>query len=670
MSVSSGPRFLSDEDVYRTLIGASTSSLLQLCRRGDWHRVRQRIQCHPHEVVDDCLWYAIRSTGYHPSSFSSARSPPLSVALVLSLLQINPRQLQILHPLTGTILHEAIQYWCPNTIIDFLLHAVIEYNNHQCTFASKNLLDVQDDIGRTLLHCMVGRWQRFHVAPQIMSSATSSSALSDMQLFSRLHQAHPRQARVRDIDGYTPLLLLLQTPPPQDIPAQEAEIHQMAQCMLLADPTLVHLARETRYDQLTSHASTGSRGSTATPRSHIHTPLFYALLYGRSYPTIQLLLDAYRASSTDRKSSFASVRLSQYQEVALHLAITTHADGAICDLLMHEDPSAVLQPDRDGLTPLDWQWLSFLRDADPHTTTTRHLVSRRRQWPGPLPEWHAQWDAQDVVLPLGALRDSMLDRFQRMLRAAAPEYYAQQQRSPLRNMPLEAECASEEKKPWHVLHAACLVPCPTTVIRWILTRYYDGEFPRCAEARRDDGESKVCPPDKSDDPLRWRDVRRGRYPLHYAVSRVSYQKALPPRSFLATSAAGQSSLPRLQDQWSPVYVILPLYPAACRCTDGAGQLPLHIAIDTYKQHRSGRDHTPSLDGRRCNGAEKVNDGDQQLFYEREEDSVLQLLLQNYPGALQQKDGRSKLYPWQQASIGDGARLSTIYQLFRSNPTLW
>ena len=230
---TSSRQCLSDEMVYRSLLQVAPTTMLQLCRRGDWHRVMYRIHRHPHEVVEDCLLYAIRATGYQTSSSSTLG---LSIAVVQALLEINPQQIQVLHPLTGTIVHEAIQYWCPNTIIEYLLQEAIFWNTLEDS--SKNLLAVQDDIGRTLLHCMVGRWQRFHVSPSTMKMSGTSSKISDVQLFSLIHEAHSSQARVRDIDGYTPLLLLLQTPPPPSfeeesngLSPQEAEIAQMVQCM-------------------------------------------------------------------------------------------------------------------------------------------------------------------------------------------------------------------------------------------------------------------------------------------------------------------------------------------------------------------------------------------------------------------------------------------------------
>jgi hypothetical protein len=233
---SSSHRLLSDDDVYRTLV-SGTLTLSQLCRRGDWHRVMQRIHRHPHEVVDECLLHAVRATGYQTSTL-------LSVPIYHALLQINPRQIQIIHPLTGTIVHEAIQYWCPNTIIDYLLEAIV-----LSTFGSKNLLDVQDDIGRTMLHCMVGRWQRFHVS-QISSPKVTT--ISDVELFSRMHRANPRQARVRDIDGYTPLLLILQTPPSEESDAspQETELLQI----------------RTSYTWREKHRTINSRGEIHWPK--------------------------------------------------------------------------------------------------------------------------------------------------------------------------------------------------------------------------------------------------------------------------------------------------------------------------------------------------------------------------------------------------------------------
>jgi hypothetical protein len=523
----------------------------------------------------------------------------------------------------------------------------------------------------------------------------------------------------------------------------------------------------------------------------IHAPLFYALLYGRSYDTIQLLLRAYReatttttnnktldsssissASSPSSSSSYSSVILSQYHEVALHIAITTMASRSVVHLLIQDDTSATIVLDMYGLSSLDWLWLCYIREYQylyrhhhhhpihpqqqqqqrrqwHNPIRLRQLVSRRRQLPDRLVEWHEHISGQIPQITISSsschvaqdstttdpffhstninnsngrhwstvsavqqelvttnhpalfdntnmdnpellsteilsLNTDFFQRIRMILLAAAPVYarqHRQQCPSTNNNSSLwdesdecmlhthrhhcnhNAERISwessylDEGESWNILHAACFVPCPVAIIRWVLFYQY-GHDPPPAENHRPTTDDIP-----RNDPLRYRDHRTLRYPLHYAASRVSYRKTLPPISFLAASSTTRSSHNKLMESTTPIHVVLPLYPEACGMTDSAGQLPFHIAIDTYKHYRISGPSLTNLN-RPTEDSPPLED---RLFYEEEEDNVLQLLLRYYPLALHQKDGRSRLFPWQQAAIGKGARLTTIYQLFRSNP---
>jgi hypothetical protein len=195
---------------------------------------------------------------------------------------------------------------------------------------------------------------------------------------------------------------------------------------------------------------------------------------------------------------------------------------------------------------------------------------------------------------------------------------------------------------------------------------------------------------------------------------VSYRKTLPigftmSTTTLSSSANGSNQSSHvLHENVSPVQVVAPLYPEACAKRDAYGQLPLHIVIDTYKQYR--------VDSykRRCRREllwmeSTVKSSDQEPFdvddicrYNQEEDTVIQLLIQLHPPSIHMRDGRTMLYPYQQAAVHDidtltaigsnkvtngkqerrqkanidegewddhGCRLTTIYHLLRRNPTL-
>ena len=109
-----------------------------------------------------------------------------------------------------------------------------------------------------------------------------------------------------------------------------------------------------------------------------------------------------------------------------------------------------------------------------------------------------------------------------------------------------------------------------------------------------------------------------------------------------------------------MHQVLKLFPHACRVADAAGQLPLHSAIDAFKDSRR----------RSC----KSSDAFTQVHIsgatdDAEEDSVINALLFHNSDALERRDEKTKLYPWMQAAVGDDARLTTIYRLFRFQPTI-
>ena len=254
-----------------------------------------------------------------------------------------------------------------------------------------------------------------------------------------------------------------------------------------------------------------------------------------------------------------------------------------------------------------------------------------------------------------------------------------------------------------LLHAACYVPCPVTVIQFILLHLNKKQL----------SEKSLNPISDCCHPLQYRDTIASRYPLHYAATRVSYRNLLPIGFTMSTSmsyAPNQSHV--LQEDVTPVQIIAPLYPEACSQRDACGQLPLHIAIDTYKRHRMEsyerlrRRHKQQL----IQNAEPAQDDfDELSCYDLEEDTVIQLLIQLYPPSIHIRDENTMLYPFQQAAVAStvgtssnydtassamernrdtkekkenddeyddndqgedhGCRLTTIYQLLRFNPTL-
>jgi hypothetical protein len=114
---------------------------------------------------------------------------------------------------------------------------------------------------------------------------------------------------------------------------------------------------------------------------------------------------------------------------------------------------------------------------------------------------------------------------------------------------------------------------------------------------------------------------------------------------------------------SPVPDVISYWEQAARVTDAHGQLPLHIAIDAYKTARWRRQEEEPV--RSCQ--EKLMT--QSCGQEQDDDSILELLLSHYPESLERRDGKTRLFPFQQAAAGEGASLNTIFTLLQMQPTL-
>jgi len=168
------------------------------------------------------------------------------------------------------------------------------------------------------------------------------------------------------------------------------------------------------------------------------------------------------------------------------------------------------------------------------------------------------------------------------------------------------ETQCKQGEAWSMLHAVCSVKCPLPMVRLALEQ----------TERRE---------------LLTRDLRMGRLPLHYAARRHGYQSRL----FVG---------PRFKDiniisEPSPVSEILEYCTYAARISDANDQLPLHILIEA-------------------------------LTYSGKEDlKTISLLLAQYPASIECRDGKSKLYPFMQAALGNKECLDLSFFLLLQNPTL-
>jgi hypothetical protein len=605
--------------------------LVQLCRQRTWFAVSQRLHSHPVEATPSDA--SLRGEGSTPLSIAVRSSAPRHV--VKALLQANLHQIGITHRNRGSILHEALKHRASDDVLRYLLETMIQYQEslilespqqYKMDFGAQHALDpaqfrhisvqssrlvrgpsllgVQDDLGRTALHYLVERAKR--VAEHLERSR------STWALFRALLTAHPDSIQVMDSDGNTPLVLLLLAPRESRADKLESDIYRMVELMVSICPSIVTFSRKMprpwRFLPMVSGNSISSQMGDGAP-----TPLYYALLNRRSHETVNMLI---RANRTARGKGCATI-VSQYQEVCLHIAVTTRAPLPVLYHVLNDFPEAALFQDIYGLSPVDWMWIRHVLDwnASPFDAVSSRMVSRRRFVGNQFMELQefvskrvAMDDDHHLVVDPTAVKQLQNDLYQRM-----------QLLLPVAAAVMTADPIYKQGEPWNLLHSACLVPCPAAMLHVVL---------------------KMEP--VAHHAVRSKDLRAGRYPLHYAANRVGYSAHLP---------VGVSRGIQILQEESPVHDILTLFPEACLAVDAANQLPLHIAIDTASWHRATTLH-PSTDNA-----------------DTSENTVLHALVSHYPDALERRDGKTKLFPWQQAAVGPGASLNTIYCLLRRQPTL-
>jgi hypothetical protein len=690
--------------------------LMRLCRIKAWDAVIQRCQSHPYEATPSDL--CLGGEGSTALSLAVRSGAPRSVLEVLHMAQ--GHQIGVTHRQRGSILHDALRYRVSDNDLEFLLHKAIAYEKsslsspsgtrklassdvalgevvsgswHATPSATSSfrhvhiqtsrpvvggltLLGAVDDLGRTALHCFTEHIKH-------CNGGASPLALC---WFYALLMAHPESLRVMDADGNTPLILLLTAEPPPPIPTPttlfwgsslEEHIACMVDWMVTLDPTCVSISRKLprpwRFLPSLSpphHSAMMMHGNSTTVPAY-YSPLYYAILYGRSTRTVERLLQALVSHTHHHQHPSphgAAARIHPYGEVCLHVAVTTRAPPPVLQLLVRAYPPALHAMDVYGLTPMDWLWMSYVldwqslqqqqQDLQPIMIPSRTSISRRRQLSMDYVDWHTLASERIPVMPMRQttnpksldeinnhdpvatkmvqeLQSRLLHTLQWMLPLAAREMASSSYLDTnLSDSTDDDDDVVDETQ--FLLHAVCSLPsCSLGMLRLVL---HEPAAP-----------SHLC----------IRDPRTGRTPLHCAAHRlVGYRARLP---------LGVSRHVHVLQEASPVLKLLPLYPTASRMTDHSGQLPLHVAIDAAKRHRiTCNTVTPGgHGGNTINSIDRSNDEWSAIAVA--ESQVLQVLIAAYPDALEWRDGSSRLFPWQQAAVGPGASVDTIYRLLRWHP---
>jgi hypothetical protein len=310
---------------------------IRLCRHGQWEDLRTKIEASPSmdDLPPQLFRWVIRS-----------RNVPIDFLRYLldDVDDVNTTNwLGSANRLTGSVLHEAIQYQPASTChrhttIDipmFLLSRMTvrqQQKEKQQQSLSDNLLLLQDGRGRTVLHCILQSWVRtsvHHPAPASLPppppsfahharqsghldldgdndggygddySNCSHSSNSKIALWNAAYSACPASAAILDSDGTTPLMLLLMM---ADTILPKRQLDQMLATILAVQPWAVAVAprRLIPIHRLQSTMTTiGQTNNSMRTAVFAPTALYYALLAGRSASTLQLLLRRRRRDDND-----------------------------------------------------------------------------------------------------------------------------------------------------------------------------------------------------------------------------------------------------------------------------------------------------------------------------------------------------------------------------------
>ncbi len=599
-----------------------------------------------------------------PSALALACRFGAPLECVNAILQICPSKLRHLLGSRGTPLHEAVV--CDDVgpeIIELLLAADLQLGS----FTTRATL-LQDVDGYTPLHLLIRRRFQSHV----LGSSGERSYL--MEILEMLVKSSPEAIIVPDRGEYEepPIVMALKANVyapllrPEDVTTARIERHinEMVNCMLRY------------YPSAASCVFNGYRGK--------YTALHSAVFHGRCAETIELLIQAEKRSpSRDRAGLLANTQ----GEMPLHFCAMRGEPPRSVALVAAAAPEAVSMRDASGLTPVHWLWIRFVStllaiDDGGRGSATNIPLRRRENRP----------EVSDYV-SFATLVQGDFEQDLALVRRLDPSVDFLR----MRHIPNEV-LEEEEAMYW--------AGKTTEILKHVRERYYAGSgnsegimmFSRveavaslfwtklvsmleaiwsAGPEQNGEGFSVVhtafksisCPPPVAmivaamyPNELNMVDSE-GRLPLHYAARRPWHAWDWPRQDGTNDSANAQVL------EMESVFLLrtaISLSPQdAAKRKDKSGCLPIHYAIRTFIRAfcTSGRSYS-SL-----------------LLAEVEE--LLKLFILLYPESLHEEDPKTGLLPFLQASavatqtkhdctptsFPDELAISVVYQLLHENPSL-
>ncbi|KAL3914740.1 MAG: hypothetical protein SGILL_005978, partial [Bacillariaceae sp.] len=580
--------------------------LLELCHSGSWDEVAARSKTHPFEV-------AARKEGGQTTALSLAVRAKAPLSTVQAVLKADESQITVVHPVRGSILHEALKHRVTDDVLEFLVDAATRSENgmsdSEKTKTTCRMLSRKDELGRVPLHYMVERVVRDY--DHGMPTTTASR-----RTFEQVVKQCPHGIAQIDADGNTPLILLLLVPRLGDDPFGrrcEHEILAMIQLLLKHNRRAINVVR-----RLPRPWHFRSKSATSPQLDFLHgqgapNPLACAILHGRCSKTVQVLIDASLAEGVNPCSEL----VTHHRETPLHVAATVNASTDMIKRLVKEEPRTVNVPDAKGLFPLDMIWIRYVIDSAAFGLPVN--ISRRRFITSTFMERYdkasknclSKGNPNETTAYQGTHGVQCNELLGRM-HAVIPTMALLRLMRPKGDGDRMDVDPAETRIP--LLHATCAINCPLALVGLAL------------EARPEQ--------------MKIREQSTGRLPLHFAASRREYHQDFP---------TGVTGKPTKVQETSPTPFVLSNCPEACSVTDGSGQLALHLSIECAKE-------------RRC--LERMQD-----ISSTEDIVAVEALLKQYPSALRRRDGVTKLYPFQQAAEGTCGHVELSYLLLRRDPTL-
>ena len=605
------------------------STLLELCTcsKPDWNAVAARAISHPHEALE-------QQGSSTPLAVACRKGAPAEC--IKHILQAAPSLVRTLFQSRGTPLHEAVvcDGIMTSDVLELLLQADQQLEDDNDNGQSMSACLMQDVDGCTPLHLLIKRRFPWHVH----NEADDACWFHMLQL---LVARAPEAVEIPDRGEYEepPLVMALKanTYVGGDLDGimfqrVERRIRETVACMLEHRP---EAARK---------VLSGARGSYAA----LHSAVFH----GRCSDTIRLLLDA---EQQGRATSNAALLPNAQGELPLHFAAMRGEPPNSTALLARSAPEAVLTRDVLGLTPLHWFWIRFVstsmaleNDRGEATVEARRIAST----PGDKYVDFSLLERGDFYANLNMIRnlDPPIGFLQ--MRHIPNELNSDGYASELANRSAQVLSNTRQRYNEEQEQRTVVWTRREAVTSLFWTKVVSLLKAAAEEMNLEGGEFRLvnaalschsCPPAVAQlvcslfpEELSMVDASTGKLPLHYAASR-SWHSWDWPR---ANAEAGQTEPTSTQMLRGESIAVLQTAieaspPQAARVADHKGRLALHHAIDTFVKACSSSGRAYMVDAHRPHVESMLH--------------VLQQLVKCYPESLERRDGKTKLYPFLQAT---------------------